>query len=466
MHNYLTPLAGKLFLSRRLLFVGLFASGLIAQGQAPLPPSPDQDSTLDLSHYMGPGVFSSGAGNIGERAGAPLGFRVYGSLSGVYDDYLQAAKVDSTGKLASTSSEVGVEVGFGVVGTHVTRRSKLGLDYHGAYRRYNADLLNGSDQGVQLGYTMLLSKHFILDLHEVGGTYVYGGSGPGALITSDPGTGLNLTSQILDSRVNYIRSSADITYRATARTFYTFGGHGYFQEPKGAGLSKTYGYDANARATHRVNRDVNVGGSYRFSQMYFPISDGNSHTHALEATFSTVFDRRWLFAVEAGASVVNVQNNLTIRLEPALAAIFGPTVTFRNISQSVYPSGLVSLNRNFKTSTIGIVYSRSISSGNGLYTASRQQGFDGRVTYSGFQRWTLGLYARYGSLISIGQNLGSYGGYSGGGFAAYTLGHGMNLTGDYNYNHQTISSGSFNRSGNRLQFGLQFSKGKRPVGLF
>ena len=163
---------------------------------------------------------------------------------------------------------------------------------------------------------------------------------------------------------------------------------------------------------------------------------------------------------------MNIQNNVTLRLDPALAAIFGPTITFRNISQSTYPSGLVSLTRNFRTSALGISYSRSITAGNGLYTTSRQESFDARVTYNGIRRWTLGVDGRYGTLIAIGQNLGNYGGYAAGAFGAYSLGHGIHFSGDYSYNHQTISNDSFTRSGSRVLVGIQFSKGNQAVGAF
>ena len=130
-----------------------------------------QDSS-NLPSYLGPGVASLGAGDIGTRSGQELSLRYYAGVSGIVDTNLQPFALDAQGNLVRIHNLYGVQVDGGVYGTHHWKRSQLGLDYAGNYHRYiNSDTYQGSDQRVTLGYTQELTRRWMLDLRESVGTY-------------------------------------------------------------------------------------------------------------------------------------------------------------------------------------------------------------------------------------------------------------------------------------------------------
>ena len=461
MHKYLTPAVGKLF-----LVAGLLSAISIAQGQAQ-DSGPADDAPLDLSHYQGPGMVSPGVGNIGEGSGRVNSFAIFGSVNGLYDSFLQTSQTDSKGNLVSNTGALSMEAGGGITGTRLAKRGKLGVDYRGSVRYYpSSDGLNGSDQTAKFGYTLQATRRLILDFKALGGTYVYGVSGPGSLLTSDASSGLGASAQLFDSRVNYLRGLTSATVKRGARMFITFGGGANLFAPTGAGLNRTHGYDANASVTRRMSRNSNIGMSYQYSRMEFPSTSGRSNVHAIQGSYSTLFDRFWRFSIDAGASIVDIQNNVTIVVNPALVPFFGPTLTFRNVNKSIYPSGTISLTRSFKTSAVSISYLRGITSGNGLFTTSRQEAFNAQSSYSGFRRVGLGADVSYGKLIALSQSVGGYGTYSVGGFGSYALGRGVRLRARYDFRHQTVDTNSYLRNGSRVLFGVEYVKNEVPLPVY
>src|SRR5712692_1453994 len=87
--------------------------------------------------YLGPGVLSRGAGDIGTRSGQQVDLRFYAGASGIYDSEIQPVSVDSKGNLIQVNGLYGVEANLGAYGVHNWKTATLGLDYHGLYRHYN-----------------------------------------------------------------------------------------------------------------------------------------------------------------------------------------------------------------------------------------------------------------------------------------------------------------------------------------
>src|SRR6266851_8594298 len=88
-------------------------------------------AAAQVGNYLGPGVLSRGAGDIGTRSGQQVDLRFYAGVSGVYDNQLQPVSVDSKGNLIQVKSLYGVEANLGAYGTHNWKTATLGLDYHG-----------------------------------------------------------------------------------------------------------------------------------------------------------------------------------------------------------------------------------------------------------------------------------------------------------------------------------------------
>ena len=92
--------------------------------------------TAQISNYLGPGILSRGAGDIGTRAGQDVNLRFFVERQGIYDTGLQPFSLDSTGQLETVNGVYGTEISFGAYGVHNFRHARLGLDYRGNYRHY------------------------------------------------------------------------------------------------------------------------------------------------------------------------------------------------------------------------------------------------------------------------------------------------------------------------------------------
>src|ERR1041385_4322837 len=67
-----------------------------------------------ISNYLGPGVLSRGAGDIGTRAGQDVSLRFFVNAQGIFDNGIQPFSLDSTGHLATVDGLWGTEVSAGV----------------------------------------------------------------------------------------------------------------------------------------------------------------------------------------------------------------------------------------------------------------------------------------------------------------------------------------------------------------
>jgi len=104
-------------------------------------------AAAQLGDYLGPGILTQGAGDIGTRAGEPVTMRFFANVSGVYDNGLQPLILNSAGNLIQVNGLYGLEASIGVYGVHDWRQAQLGLDYRGNFRDYtNGSFYNGSDQ--------------------------------------------------------------------------------------------------------------------------------------------------------------------------------------------------------------------------------------------------------------------------------------------------------------------------------
>src|SRR5438477_7585737 len=93
--------------------------------------------TAQVGDYLGPGVLSRGAGDIGTRSGQDVDLRFFASATGIYDTGILPYSVDGNGKLITVGGVYGTEFAIGAYGTHNFHHARLGLDYRGTYRHYS-----------------------------------------------------------------------------------------------------------------------------------------------------------------------------------------------------------------------------------------------------------------------------------------------------------------------------------------
>ncbi len=425
-----------------------------------------QDSA-NLPNYLGPGVASLGAGDIGMRSGAQVDLRYYAGVSGVVDTNLQPFALDAQGNLIRVHNLYGVLVSGGAYGVHHWKRAQLGLDYGGNYQRHvNSDIYNGSDQNLTLGFTMQFSRRWSLDLRESAGT-VSMATSELATTPSNAGTVITPATLLFDSRYTFLQSSASATYFESARTSFTFGGSGFLEHQNSSGLSNMWGYTLTGSGKRRMTKATTLGVSYSYSHYEFPgfhsISDSNSY----HGTFATGIGQFWTFSLEAGVTTSEVNSQLTFALPPELAALFGvPAISESVYTRTTYPSGTAKLERKFRRADLVFQYSRGLNSGNGVATTAREENANMSFSYTGIRKLNIGVNGGHYQLVSIGQNTGTFATFAGSGGFTYALGRGISLSARYDVNQQQIDFGNYNRTSTRATLGLMFSPGTVPLALW
>lgn len=458
MHRNLTPGVWNKLLRSMLGTAMLLTAASTLLGQ----------TGSNLSDYQGPGILSPGVGDLGSRSGEQLDLRYYVGVSGVVDTNLQPFLLDAQGNLLRVHNLYGVEVHGGVYGVHSWKRSQLGLDYVGSYHRYlNENIYNGSDQSLALGYTHESSRHFMFDLRESAGTFTFGTGQVTDAATSGSSSAITPTTILFDNRNYFLDTSAFATWIQSARMSYTIGGTAFLQDRQAQGLGNTWGYNFTGRATRRLSKTTTVGATFMYSHFEFPLFFSYSDSEAYHAFYATTLGRFWTFSIEAGATVSDITSQVTVALDPTLAALLGqPTITGISFLRAIYPSGDAKLSREFRRASLIFSYMRGLNSGNGVYSSTRVE--DARVafSYTGIHRLNLGLNAGHYSVAALGQNLAPYALYSGSAGLTYELGRAIHLSMRYDLRDQQIDLPGYRRTTTRASLGLVFSPGTLPLSLW
>jgi len=425
-----------------------------------------------IGNYLGPGVLSGGAGDIGTRNGSQVDLRYYFDVTGVYDTGLQPFAVNSKGDLVPINGLYGVQADLGVYGTHRWRQAQLGLDFTGSFYDYaNSSSYSGTSVNLMLGYSYQQSRRLVYDMRLIGGTSSLGYGAPGFYGTT-PVTGTTdvvntPTSLLFDNRIYYLQPTMEMTFIQTARTSYTVGGEGYFVRYQASGLASMNGYNLHGTIRHRVTKNQTIGATYSHVHYDFPPAFGQSDMNTAELFFATSIGRRWTFNISAGATQAEVQGIQQVSLNPVVAALlgvsFGQQTFYR---EDFYPAGSISLNGHFKTYSLGIVAAQSISPGNGVYLTSNQQAASFNYSYTGIRKWNFGLNAGYTKLAGIGQGIQDYGGFTGGVGITYSLTRALHIIARGYSRYQQIDIVGYNRTGYRASIGLGFSPGSVPLSLW
>jgi hypothetical protein len=173
--------------------------------------------------------------------------------------------------------------------------------------------------------------------------------------------------------------------------------------------------------------------------------------------------RFWTLSIEAGATVTQVGSVLTaVFLNNNVPVLVPVSVSL----QTIYPSGTVTLKRQFRRASLGFNYYRGVNAGNGTYTTGRLDNAGAFVSYTGLRKLNLGADGGYYHLKSIGQNLGSFSQYSAGAGISYTLGRDIHLTVRYDFRDLQVDITDYRQRGSRATVGFNFSPGSLPLSLW
>ncbi len=420
--------------------------------------------TAQVSNYLGPGVLSRGAGDIGTRAGQDVDLRLFGSATAIYDNGILPYSVDGNGKLITEGAVYGTEFTLGAYGVHNFHHGKLGLDYRGVYRHYSQQTFyDGTDHTLALGYTYQKSTRLFFDTRQMAGTLSQGTSLAGVLPTISDAV-VTPASLLFDNRMNYLQSTLDVNYLLSPRTIVTVGGDGFGVWRKATGLIGEQGYTLRGTIQRRVTQRTTLGVNYQHVHYDFPKAFGESDINSIAGSFTTQLGPSWTVSLGGGAYLAEVQGLQRVAVEPEIAALLGVSSTVQTFYQkSIFPQWNTSVSRRFRRAMLSVGYSSGASAGNGIYLTSRQDNATGSFSYTAARKWSFSIAGGYSRLQGIGQSLQPYSLISGGAGLTYSINRPLQLIARYDRRHQEIVNGVFLQNSYRATIGISFSPSDIPL---
>ncbi|MEP6963164.1 MAG: hypothetical protein ABI995_13875 [Acidobacteriota bacterium] len=417
-----------------------------------------------ITDYMGPGVATGGAGNIGRRSGQDVDLRYFVNATGVYDTGLTPFKTDGSGSLSKPIGAYGVELGLGAYGRHQSRRSVLGLDFAANYRHYpSSQSYNGLNQTLSLGYTFQKSQRLIFDAQSNVGSYTFGtAAANGGTVPID--SVVDQASLLFDNRTSYLQSGMDARYAKSSRTVFTAGGSAYTVRRQARALVGVNGYSLHGTVQHRLSQATTIGANYQHIHYDYPKAFGESDINMYAGTLSRVFQRVWIISLSGGVFRSEVQGIQNVAVDPALTALLGITstaATFYRVNFSPTASG--TLRRSFRKSALAFSYTRGVSPGNGVYLTSRQESADGGWSYTGVKKLSFSLNGSMAKLNALGTALAPYSSYSGSANTSYAITRSIQIGAAYVRRRQNIQGDLFQRDSSRVSFSIYYSPGEVPI---
>lgn len=419
------------------------------------------------SSYSGPSLLTrpQAASN---RAPAPLAFRPYVRINGIYDTGLVNIATDNQGNIPSTEG-AGVEGGIGAYLYRTARHTVVGLDYKGEFRHYNrTTYYDGSDHFLTLGLSHQPSEHVTFSLRESAGTFSrsFGLSNPVGVFETGFGS-QTPNNEIFDNRTNYLSTQGDLTWLKSARLSFNLGGDGFLVRRQSTALYGVTGASARVDAAYRLTRRSTIGVDYRFSHFEFTKAFGGTDAHTVAIDYAWRINRDWEFAARIGGSRVETQSLQRVALDPIVAAILGQSTGIAAFHSANYiPSISGRLSRIFRHAILDFKYSRDINPGNGLFLTSRLDSYDAIYSFSGLRRWNLGLNFNYSDMSSLTRLEGRYKSYTGGAGVTRLVGKAIHLVFRLDARRFDTNIAALRRNLYRASAGVAFSPGSQPLSLW
>jgi hypothetical protein len=398
-----------------------------------------------------------------------------------YTTGLLGLVTNSQGQLLSTNGVFGFGATLGLSGAHRWRHTTLGVNYSGSFYDYpSASYFAGLSQGIGLGLTHQFSRHIFFTVRESAGWFTQFAPSTVTLNSSvpfDPSQSYIPSTDFYDNRTIYSTTLANLTYQATTRLSFSFGG-GYFTNlRRSADLYSAKGEIASADGMYRVSRRVTMGAGYNFSHYGFSGSIGSSNIHTADLSISARLTQWTEISAYGGASRVQSSFLEVVPINPGFLNILCPPGLVQNcnlpsslaINNSLFwsPNFGVRLSRSFHRGVAYVAAGEAVTPGNGLFLTSRSETASGGYGYSGLHKWSLNAGAYYVRALSLGNIQGGYGQVTG------TFGLSRQLASHFSlvasFNATQYQSGTFNPY-NRLIYsasvGLGYSSKNIPVRFF
>jgi len=272
---------------------------------------------------------------------------------------------------------------------------------------------------------------------------------------------------LFDNRTNYLQSRVDLTWDATSRLSFGFGGQGFIVRRQSRALAGLSGYSARSDIAYRLTRHQTISASYEYASFDFQHAFADAALQIAALGYSIGFNRNWDFSTQAGTIRTEARGLNQISIDPAIAAIIGQSTAVVSFSRTLYlPIAEARLTRRLNRSQLTLTYSKSVTPGNGVYLTSRQSAGIVGYSYTGYRRLAVLLNAGYGELSPLGLVLGKYTNWQAGARMTYTLARGTFFEVQYDYRHYTTQNSGFRMDSSRVSLGLAFSPGEPPLAFW
>jgi len=439
------------------------ALGLMAQADTS---QADTSQTSSEEEYSGPAILSRGDAPAAQTA-APIAFRPYIGLSGIYDTGLVPVTVNSTGGIPS-SDLYGLELNLGAYTYHVWKHTTLGLDYRGDFRHYSNTYWDGTDQFLSLILTHQASKRTTFTLRTQSGIYSNNYFLASALGSLDPNYLQLPQNDIYDNRVVFAGVSGDLTYRLSRRLSFNIGGEGSLVRRESTALYGMTGAVARGDLEYRISRHSTLGADYRYTYFDYTKGFGNAGIHSVGLDYSTQMSPTVQLSARLGAARVESNSLTVVQLDPAVAALLGVSVGIQAAHRQNYvPDIEARLTDSLRRGLFALSYSNQVIPGNGVYLTSRNDSGAVSYSYTGVRHWNFGVNGTYGRMTALVQTVGAYTAYGGGVGVTRDLGKGLYTVLRLDARHYDIASGLlFRHTELRTSVGLNFSPGDLPLVLW
>jgi len=415
--------------------------------------------------YGGPSVLSRGQGPSNGLP-AETTFRPYAAIQGIYDSGLLGVTTDSSGNVTFKDA-YGVQAEAGLYGQHSWEHTTIGLDYRGSYRRYSQrSYFDGSDHVLTLSINRQISKRIGLSLRESGGTFQrsFWFYNPGQLL--NPGAQIPV-EDVLDNRMYFGNTAADMTYQKSARLSFHGGGEGFIVRRTSDALFGVLGVTARGDVAYRYGRHGTVGLDYYFTRFDFFRAFGDSTINSLGLNWAKRVSRTWELAVRIGVARVESLFLQRVLVDPEVRAITGQAFGV-NVGHhaNILPDFNARLSKNFRRSLLEFRYGRNIVPGNGIFLTSRRERIGVTYSYEGIRRWTIALDASYNTMGALVQELGDLNTYMAGLGVTRKLGKNFHMVLRADARRYELGASQYNRNAVRTTIGVAYSPGDRPLALW
>lgn len=422
-----------------------------------------------FAQYAGPAILSRGDAPAA-MASPQVDFRPFADISGTYTTGLSGLVAGSQGTTTlGNASSGGIQVSFGVSGTHSWKHTKLGLDYGGSLSRYTNNTYGGYlNQSFLLSLSHQFTPHVTFSLRNSASIASQPFASPvlPQAVTFDPTAVYNPPTDFYNNRTISLNSQAGLTFQKSARLSFNLSGLGSLTERQGGvGLFSATGAGANADMQYRLTSHSTVGVVYSYMHFEYHGTFNATDVQNVSGSYAFRFSRGLEFTGFGGFSQVEAKFLQTVPLDPALAALIGLTNgVVINYSAGYHPTFNVRLSRSFQRGVASLSSSYVVTPGNGLFLTSTALNASAGYNFTGLKLWSLGLAASYTQANSLSNVTGSYGDIAGGFSASRQISHLLHLTCSVNaMQYRSASFVGYNRLTYSANLGVAVSPGNIPL---